>query len=167
VASSQLKDLLELLGDSDLGAESAVLSDLKLLADGFGKLADAEVAAAAASAKVKAPEPAPPAAPSGPPPIRVYGVDDKDVVPPAEIKRTLPPWKPTGPLADKLQHSGVVRVVIDEQGKVESVSLIRSVAPTYDPLLLAATKEWLFKPATRNGQPVKFQKVIAVTLTPR
>jgi TonB family protein len=166
LASTQLKDLLTLLNDPDLGTEAGMLGDLKLLADGFVKLADSEIAAAAA-AKPKPAEPPPPAAaPAGPPPVRVYTSDDKDVVAPAEIRRTLPPWKPVTP-ADRNGHSGVLRVVIDEQGKVESMSLIRSVAEGYDAQLLAAARDWVFKPATKAGQPVKYQKLIAITLSPR
>lgn len=164
-ASAQLKDLLTLLSDEDLAAQAAGLADLKLLGEGFLKLSDAEVAAA-----VKAQPPPAPAAPAGsaePPAPRVYTQDDKDVIAPVEIKRTYPAWHPIGTMSDKFRYNGVLRIVIDEQGKVETASLVRSVAPAYDPLLLAATHDWEFRPATRNGQPVKYQKIIAITLAPR
>jgi len=164
-ASSQLKDVLGVLNDPDLGSEAGVLSDLKMLAEGFVKLADMEVAAAAA-AKPKPADPPPTAAPAGPPPIAIYTSEDKDVVPPADVRRPLPPWTPVN-AADRSGHSGVLRVVIDEQGKVEAVSLIRSVAPGYDAPLITAARGWVFRPATKNGQPVKYQKIIAVTLSPR
>jgi len=165
-ASAQLKDLTAVLNDSDLASQAGTLADLKLLAEGFQKLADAEIAAA-----LKAQPPAPPApaaaAPAPPAPVRIYTEEDKDVAAPVEIRRNFPPWKPSGPLADKFKYSGVLRVVIDEKGKVESAGIMRSISDAYDALLLTAARDWLFRPATRNGQPVKYQKLIAITLTPR
>ena len=39
--------------------------------------------------------------------------------------------------------------------------------PLYDPLLLSAAKGWKYRPATRDGQPVRFRKIIQVTLEGR
>ena len=46
-ASSQLKTLLALVGDPDLAAQAPAMADLKMLGEGFLKLAEAELAAAA------------------------------------------------------------------------------------------------------------------------
>jgi TonB family protein len=56
-------------------------------------------------------------------------------------------------------------VVIDEQGKVISASLIRTVNPRYDPELLQAAKSWTFQPATKDGVPVRYRYTVAVNLS--
>jgi TonB family protein len=185
-AITQFKDLLTLTNDEDLGDEAAALADLKLLGEGFLGLsvveqekavaaAAAKAAAAAAAAPPPKPEPpageppktpaaAPGSAPQGP---KIYTETDKDVTPPVEISKALPEWNPSNPQWRKFELSGAIRIVIDEAGKVESVTLVQSVHESYDPLLLAAARQWQFKPARKNGQPVKYQKVVAVLLAPR
>ena len=32
--------------------------------------------------------------------------------------------------------------------------------PDYDKLLLAAARSWVYRPATRNGQPIEVEKVV-------
>jgi hypothetical protein len=34
----------------------------------------------------------------------------------------------------------------------------------YDPLLIAAAREWRYKPAVAGGVPVKFKKIIQVSV---
>jgi TonB family protein len=179
-ACAGFKDLLTLASDEDLGDEAPAMSDLKMLAEGFLNLAQVEQEkAAAAAAKAAAPPPVPdpppassaskPAAtpdpvPQGP---RIYTDADHDVTPPVDVIKTLPEWNPSNPQWRKFELSGVIRIVIDESGKVESAVLVKSVHESYDPLLLAAARQWQFKPARKNGQPVKYQKVVSVLLAPR
>ncbi len=58
VAKPQFEDLMTLLADDDLAEDAASLSDLKMLSDGFLKLATAQLAAKAEAAKAT-PPPAP------------------------------------------------------------------------------------------------------------
>jgi hypothetical protein len=37
----------------------------------------------------------------------------------------------------------------------------------YDPLLLSAARDWRYRPATVKGVPVKFRKVIQITIDRR
>lgn len=164
-ASAQLKDLMTLVGDEDLGDNAVGLSDLKMVAEGFLKLADAEVAnrakadAAAASSQK--------AAEAENSPNRLFSSEDKDVKPPIDISTSMPEWRPPDSVASKSDFRGVLRIVIDQRGKVESASMVQTAHATYDSLLLAAVRNWQFRPATRNGQPVKYVKLIAVTLSGR
>jgi hypothetical protein len=41
-----------------------------------------------------------------------------------------------------------------------------SVKPTYDGLGVAAAKSWHYRAATLDGVPVKFRKLIQITLDP-
>ena len=54
---------------------------------------------------------------------------------------------------------------IDEQGRVISATLRVSLHPIYDSQLLAATRDWRYQPAVFNGKPVKFRKIIQVTVS--
>jgi len=187
-ATLQFKDLLALSSDEDLGDEAATLSDLKMLAEGFWSLsiveqekavaaAAAKAAAAAAAAAAPPKSEPPPGDPAPKPPgaapgsdstgPRIYTDADKDVTPPVEVSKALPEWNPANHQWRKFELRGMIRIVVDEAGKVESVVLVQSVHESYDPMLLAAARQWQFKPARRNGQGVKYQKYIAVILAPR
>jgi TonB family protein len=144
------------------------LGDLKTLTAGF---LDLSVAAATPPPPPPAPEPAPapPApAPSAPPPPsvpRIYFAGDEGVVAPLIIKQDMPRW----PLASQPSPSGqgVIEVIIGEDGLVESAVIRESVARMYDNVLVAAARNWKYRPATRNGRPVKFRKLVQVTLEGR
>jgi hypothetical protein len=62
-------------------------------------------------------------------------------------------------------RAGVVEVLIDASGAVEGVTMVLSVEPLYNRLLLAAAKNWLYKPARLDGKPVKYRKRIQVELS--
>jgi hypothetical protein len=47
------------------------------------------------------------------------------------------------------------------------MTLRRPIHPLYDAALLAAARDWKYKPATLNGQPVKFRKMIQITVDKR
>ena len=171
-AATQFKELMALLGDEDIAKDIGSMDDLKMLAEGFLKVAQAEFDAAtkAEAAKIAASQPppvnTPPPAP--PPLVREFFTDaDKDVTPPVEISRQMPEYRPLAGAAGRFEFQGVLRLLIDEQGKVADVALVQAVSPQYDAELLAAARKWTYKPAMRNGKPVKFQKMMRVILSPR
>ena len=61
---------------------------------------------------------------------------------------------------------GVVEVVIDEAGAVESTAMVESVGNVYDKMLLVAASRWQFVPAMADGVPVKFRKRVQINVTP-
>ncbi len=169
-AASQFRDMLAVINDADMGDRAASLSDLKMLGEGFLKLADGEVVAAARAAQAAAAARAAavtPVVPVAPPAPVIYSADDKSVVPPADVERRLPMWNPPTVMARTTEYRGVLELIIDERGAVESAVLRKPVAPTYDPVLLIAAKSWKFQPATRDGVPVKYRKSIDILLAPR
>lgn len=91
-----------------------------------------------------------------------YGVDDVDVMPPVAIRQELPPF-PQG-TGRELPASGVLEVVIAENGTVELAVMRGSIAPLYDRMVVAATREWKFRPATRMGVPVKYRKLTQISI---
>src|SRR5262249_10994613 len=95
-------------------------------------------------------------------PPRIYSADDVNVVPPLALRQVFPPF----PARAVPPGQGVIEVVVDETGIVESASLRLPVNPQYDGIVLGAAKTWLYRPATLDGTPVKYRKMIQVVLRP-
>lgn len=174
-AASQFREMLAVMSDEDMGDRAAALSDMKMLGEGFLKLADAEVISAAraqqaaaqqaAAARAAAVQAA--ATPVAPPAPIVYSSANSAVSGPVDIDRRLPLWNAPTVLARTMEFRGEIEVVIDERGRVEAVTVTKPVAPTYDPVLLNAAKNWKFQPATLNGAPVKYRKSFEIVLAPQ
>jgi protein TonB len=96
----------------------------------------------------------------------IYSEADPGVTTPVEIERRMPAWNPPPAIA-RIEHRGLLEVVINERGAVESAVLRRAVAQSYDPSLLEAAKSWRFRPATRDGAPVKYRKSFEIILSGR
>ena len=62
--------------------------------------------------------------------------------------------------------SGVLELIIDAGGRVESVRMIDSVHVQYDSLLESTAKRWQYQPALLDGTAVRFNKRIQVSLNP-
>jgi len=165
-AADGFKQVLTALTDSDIAAEATQppLADLRTLAVGFGELS-AKAAPPPPLASPPAPAPAPAlvpvaAPPSRPSPLRVYSANDGNVVPPTTLSQPLPVF----PGQVLIPRNGRLEVVINENGAVESAVITGALSAAYDRLALAATKSWRYKPATIDGMPVKFKKVVQITL---
>src|SRR5262245_35795643 len=166
-ASAGFNELLALYADPDMSNAGAKppLSDLRVLIGGFYELS------LQALAPPPAPEPAKAAAaltrtPSAPivqEPQKLYSTADDGVVPPVILRQQLPsyPGQVTRPMV------GAVEVVIDENGYVVQATMRASVVPSYDRQVVNAAQNWRYKPATLNGAPVKFRKMVQVAVTPQ
>jgi TonB family protein len=160
-AATGFSQVLVALADPAVVAEASrpPLSDLRMLAVGFEELS---AKAAAPPPLVVAPLPVPVAAPPPPPPtvIRVYSGDDRNVIPPSVITQTLPLF----PGAVFAPRYGILEVLINEMGEIESAVMTQSVTSAYDRLVLAATRTWRYKPATANGMLVKYRKIVQINV---
>lgn len=176
-AAARFGELLRVLADPDL-AQDQTLSDLRLLAEGFREVsaAAANVATSAdaqpprsvpnAADRLAARAPSGPAGAASPPTAAVVPPVPLPVTPPVAINQQMPPWR--GDLVNtRVEFTGAIDVLIDEQGHVQSVSLRKSVHPLYDSALLDAARSWTYQPARRGDQPIKFQKTIVVKLNSR
>jgi TonB family protein len=167
-AASGFSQVLVTMADPDLSAEVTrpPLSDIRTLAVGFEELASKAVAPPPPPpppAPVPAPVAVAPAAPPAPlAPARVYTSDDANVVPPTPINQALPAFRGVSPIP----RIGRIEVVIDETGGVESAVMTVSVTSAYDKVALSAARAWRYTPATVNGAPVKFRKVVQITVKP-
>jgi hypothetical protein len=63
-----------------------------------------------------------------------------------------------------VERTGVLFIVNDEHGGVESAIITEPLDRTYDQMVLAAARTWTYQPAMRNGAPVKYRKRIQLTL---
>jgi TonB family protein len=88
-------------------------------------------------------------------------------VPPAGVSRPTPVWRPRSDVERRQLFRGILELLVDEQGDVVAVVLGKSVHPAYDPELLQMAKSWKFKPATKDGVPVKYRTTVEVRLGPR
>ena len=168
-AERQFRELLTLLDDPQMNGR---LPDMRTLASGFLDLAAAAAAPPPAPAK---PEPAPttmtpppapkPSAPVAPAAPRIYGGDDPGVIPPVALRQQFPAVPNT--ILGMTKDRGILEVIIDEQGRVISLTLRLSIHPVYDTMLVGAAREWKYKPATLNGAPVRFRKMIQVQVPRR
>lgn len=186
-ASAQFKTLLAVLGDPDAAARGEV-NDLKDLAEGFLALAGAQVSSQPPPAPTAPPTPPPAVTPavaeSGEPSsvaaapaaatarqdagadLRIYSSADTDVKPAIELQRTMPRWMPTTAAEQLATYRGTLRVVVNESGQVESANLLAGIYPTYNDPLLRIAKTWRYRPATRQGRPVKYALTLDIVLRP-
>ena len=93
---------------------------------------------------------------------KVYNANDGNVVPPITVNQQIPPFR--GQVRDA--QIGIIEVVIDTMGGVESANMIASINPQYDRQTLAAARLWQYQPARLDGAPVKYMKRIQVNLVP-
>jgi protein TonB len=175
-AAEQFDAVMRLLDLPDVVAADPALADLRTVASGFRDLARAAAApplppAVPPAADVPAaapipvpPVPASPAASASGPARGFYTADDAGVTAPVVVRQALPPWPQGIPKPAQGARRAVLDIVIDAGGAVESVAVRQSVAPWYDELLIREAKRWTYKPATRNGTPVKYRKMVQVVV---
>ena len=92
-----------------------------------------------------------------------YADGDPLVVGPVDVSRRLPVWNPPPAMA-RMEFRGLLEVVVNEQGETVATRLLTSVHPSYDESLLAMATRWRFKPATREGAPVRYRKTFEIVL---
>jgi TonB family protein len=68
-------------------------------------------------------------------------------------------------ISSQTRERGLLEVTIDEQGRVIQAKLRLSLHPIYDAQLLSAARDWRYQPAMYQGKPVKFRKIIQITVT--
>jgi TonB family protein len=161
-AAATFQRIIAAIDDPDIQTAAALppLADLRTLAVGFHDLSTKSMAL---------PPPPPPPAPVAvpkpvvPAPPRIYTGEEADVRPPVTIVQDLPRFLNVVPPGG---IRGVVEIVIGEHGRVESATMVVPVASSYDKLVLSAANTWQFRPALRNGAPVKFRKRIQINIAP-
>jgi hypothetical protein len=162
-------EVLEVLADPDMAAAASQspLADVRTLAKGFEELSakaivPSERVAAAPEQPIAPVAPVPQPPPPAPRVEKIYSAADTSVVPPITINQRIPAF----PERIRLPRTGIVEVLIDTTGAVESATMIETLTPQIDRLTLAATRNWQYQPATVNGVAVKYLKRIQVSVVP-
>ena len=160
-AESRLLKVRQLLDVAErIGVLDDTLKDVRLIVDGFLELVDA------AQPRHATDEAAPAATPALPPAGPVSTSADVDVVAPTPVfqpQPTIPPALLT--LVRQLRRSGAIDVAINEQGTVDDVTVRQSLAPVYDRLIVAAARTWRYKPALKNGVPIKYVSTVVINVS--
>ena len=167
-AADGFGQVLGLMTEPDIAsaAKQPPLSDLRTLAVGFNDLSKS---AAAPPPPTPPPPPSPPplqaiAAPLPAPPAvvaapRIYDATNPNVVPPMIVRQVVPPF--TQRAVPNTQ--GMVEVIVNEVGAVEMAMILMPLNRLYDQAVLEAAKNWIYRPATLDGVPVRYRKNIRIS----
>ena len=102
------------------------------------------------------PPPAPPLSPERAAPVRIGG----NISAPQLMRRVEPEY-PALAAAARVQGIVILEALVDAQGCVESVKVLRSVHRLLDKAATDALVQWQYSPLILNGKPVPF--VLTVT----
>jgi TonB family protein len=160
-AESRLRHVRQLLDTAEqIGAWDETLADVRLIVDGFLELAhttEPRNTAGDATAAVAAPEP------PSPPAAVVSSSTDAGVVTPTAVFQPQPNIPPTLlNLVRQLHRTSKIDVLINEDGTVAEVTVKQPVSPAYDKLIVAAARTWRYKPALKDGVPIKFVSTVVI-----
>lgn len=94
----------------------------------------------------------------------VFSVESVGVSPPVALDRRAMP--------SNLQVSGTqavnrMELIIGPDGSVEQVRMLSALERLPDMMLLSGAKSWRFKPAMKDGQPVRFRLPLTWVVSPR
>jgi hypothetical protein len=78
------------------------------------------------------------------------------------VSQVIPPY----PGRVSTIRKGVIEVIVNESGTVEDVTMPVPIDPSFDAHIVTEARKWRYKPATMNGKPVKYRKLIQVALSP-
>jgi protein TonB len=106
------------------------------------------------------PPPPPPLPPRPKDPVPVGGV----IQPPKKVVDVAPIYPPIA-LAARKSGLVILQAVIDEDGSVREVKVLRS-DPLFDQSAMAAVTQWRFTKPTLNGQPIPVVMTVTVGFTP-
>lgn len=161
-ADSHLRKVRLLLDTAErIGAWDDTLADVRLIVDGFLQLADAaQPRRPAGEATAAAVAPAAPTVPVS------SSTNTAAVIAPVAVfqpQPTIPPALLSH--VRQLRRSGAIAVEINEHGTVDDVTVKQSLAPAYDRLMVAAARTWRYKPALRDGVPIKYVSTVLINVS--
>jgi hypothetical protein len=94
--------------------------------------------------------------------LAIYSGRDADVEPPM----LLYPQIPTNLMLAGENRLNIMELLISETGSVEQVRLVVGPSRLPDVMLLSGAKAWRFKPASRDGDAVRYRALVSWAGTP-
>lgn len=83
------------------------------------------------------------------------------------IDQPMPRWIPPSGSPDRRQtFEGILELRIDARGTVTSALVREGIHPQFDAELIRLARGWRFRPATRNGVPTAYLKIVLIRLNP-
>ena len=166
-AESELVAVRQMATQADkLGVKDEAVGDLAVLAEGFLELARTSQAAKQALAPPAAETAKPAAAKPAVNAALVFDASYADVAPPVIIRQSVPPM-PTALIKSTSGKRGLVQVTIEADGHVGDAVIREPVNSVYDLMVIEAAKQWRYRPATKDGTPVRYTKAIALAVADR
>ena len=104
------------------------------------------------------PPPPPPAPPAPRGPVRVGG----QIAAPTLRHRVEPIYPPVA-VSAHLEGAVILEAIVDENGQVAGVKVIRSAGALLDNAALAAVKQWRYEPLQLNGIRAKFLLTVVLS----
>jgi TonB family protein len=83
------------------------------------------------------------------------------LAPPVPFRKVDPKYIATA-VADRVEGRVQLLCVINKEGHVEQVELVRSLDPRLDQSAMEALSKWLFRPAHRSGLPVEVDVMVEI-----
>ena len=169
-AARQFKEVVA-LADGAPEEHAVFMSELKMLAAGFVRLAETAPSPAPPTSRVDLP-PAAPAAVSATSAIdlkvasqEIYDISHSDVRPPVASSRRMPRWIPADPYR-YVAFRGTLEVIVAEDGSVAGAKMLVATHPAYDDTLVSAARDWRYAPALKEGRAVRYRVLYPLVLEP-
>ncbi len=138
-AAAGFSRILALLDDPDLTLEPGPRADMRAMAKGFLGLTQATTT--------------------------LFDATWKDVTPPVPERTAIDIPSSMRPLGAAVTLA--IEVILTAQGTVESATVRKPDTSGLAPLVLRAMLAWRYRPAAREGRPVRYRMVVQVAIPPR
>jgi hypothetical protein len=93
-------------------------------------------------------------------PSIVYDASAEEVDPPVLYRPALPTSAP-GEVSER--ELGLLELLVSTDGRVERVRHVTPPMSFHERMLISAAKAWRFRPARKDGQPVRYLTVVRIT----
>jgi TonB family protein len=162
-AKPRLLHVRALLGVAEqIGAFDETLADVRMLVDGFLELVQATEPRHATDVITDAT----PSASISPPAAVVATTADAGITAPTAVYHPQPRVPPALlELVRRLHKAAAIDVVVNERGMVDDVIVTQSVSAAYDALVVATARTWRYKPALKNGVPIRFVSAVVINVS--
>ena len=91
----------------------------------------------------------------------IYSAADRDVIPPQTEERLPGPT-----ISSWTTRSNAMEVIVSQTGAVERVRLVTPPQRMPDMFVLSRAKVWMFKPAMKDGHPVRYRLLLTWEVNP-
>jgi len=82
---------------------------------------------------------------------------------PVAVSSPLPAFPKTGSKVESIEE---LSILVSSSGDVDDIRVVKSLGPAVDEKVIAAVKQWKYKPATKDGKPVAQRLLIKIEFPP-